>query len=76
MATSRNLTDYGPRGGLLLDGNESKYELWEEKFLAFMGIPKVYEVFVPGEDERELDTVENANGFAELVECLEVCLLY
>ena len=71
MATSTNLTGYGPRRGLVFDGNESKYELWEVKFLAFMRIQKLYEVFVPGADERELDATKNANGFAELVQCLD-----
>ena len=33
MTTSVNLTGYGPRRTLLFDGDESKYELWEVKFL-------------------------------------------
>ena len=71
MASSSNLTGYGPRRGLVFDGNESKYELWEVKFLTFRRIQKLYNIFVPSEEERELDEAKNADGFAELVQCLD-----
>ena len=71
MSPSRNLTGYGPRKGLVFDGDEAKYELWEVKFLAFMRIQKLYNIFVPSEDEPELDAAKNADGFAELVQCLD-----
>lgn len=71
MSTATNLTGYGPRRGLVFNGDESKYELWEVKFLAFMRIQKLYDVFVPSADERELDEARNANAFAELVQCLD-----
>ena len=70
MATSTNLTGYGPRRGLVFDGDESKYELWEVKFLSLMIIQKLHDVFVPSEGEKALDEVKNANGFAELVQYL------
>jgi hypothetical protein len=66
MASS-NSTGYGPRRGLVFDGNEAKYELLEVKFLSFMRIQKLYKIFVPSSDEDELDEVKNADAFAELV---------
>ena len=65
------LTGYGPRQGLVFDGDENKYELWEVKFLSLMRIQKLHDVFVPSEGEDELDEVKNANGFAELVQHLD-----
>ena len=71
MATPQNSTGYRPTRGLAFNGEESKYELWEVKFLAFMRIQKLYDVFIPSADEGELDEAKNANGFAELVQCLD-----
>ncbi|XP_028412844.1 uncharacterized protein LOC114535735 [Dendronephthya gigantea] len=71
MATVQTSTGYGPRRTLVFDGNESKYELWEVKFLSFMRIQKLYNIFVPSSDERELDESKNADAFAELVQCLD-----
>jgi hypothetical protein len=71
MAAPQNPTGYGPRGGLVFNGDESKYELWEVKFLAFMRIQKLYDVFVPSADEQELDEARNETAFAELVQCLD-----
>ena len=71
MASSSNLTGYEPRRGLVFDGNESKYELWEVKFLTFRRIQKLYNIFVPSEEKRELDEAKNADGFAKLVQCLD-----
>ena len=78
MATSTNLTGYGPRRGLVFDGDESKYELWEVKFLSLMRIQKLHDVFVPSEGEEALDEVKKANGFAKLVQHLDnrsLCLI-
>ena len=47
MAAPQNSTGYGPWRGLAFNGDESKYELWEVKFLAFMRIQKLCDVFVP-----------------------------
>ena len=55
MATPNTLTGKGPRKGLVFDGNEDRYELWEVKFLSFMRTQKLYDIFVPSSDERELD---------------------
>ena len=78
MATSTNLTGYGPRRGLVFDGDEDKYELWKVKFLWLMRIQKLHDVLVLSEGEEALDEVKNANGFAELVQHLDdrsLCLI-
>ncbi|CAB4039167.1 Retrovirus-related Pol poly from transposon TNT 1-94, partial [Paramuricea clavata] len=69
MATATNPTGYGPRRGLLFNGDESKYELWEVKFLAQMRLQKLHDVFVPG--DKEPDASRNGDAFAELVQCLD-----
>ena len=71
MTTPSILTGYGLRKGLVVDGNEDQYELWEVKLVTFMRIQKLYDVFVPSSDEGELDAANNANAFAELVQCLD-----
>ena len=71
MATA-NLTGYGPRRTLIFDGDESKYELWEVKFLGYMRLQKLYDVVVKKTDEAEAPTAEkNATAFAELIQCLD-----
>jgi hypothetical protein len=71
MATVQNPTGYGPRRGLIFDGYENKYELWEVKFLGYMRLQKLYNIFIPISSERELDEAKNADAFAELVQCLD-----
>ena len=72
MAGSLSLTGYGPRRTLIFDGDESKYELWEVKFLGYARLQKLYNVFVPAADEKEAPTAaKNAEAFAELVQCLD-----
>ena len=71
MSTATNSTGYGPRGGLLFSGDESKlYELWEVKFLAYMRMRKLYNVFVPAETDQPT-AAERVDAFAELVQCLD-----
>ena len=72
MTASQNLTGYGPRRTLIFDGDESKYELWEVKFLGYTRLQKLYDIFVPAADEKEAPSeVKNAEAFAELVQCLD-----
>ena len=72
MTTTTNSTGYGPRRGLLFDGNESKYELWEVKFLGYMRLQKLYKVFVRDASEKDPpDASTQADAFAELVQCLD-----
>ncbi|CAB4019984.1 myosin heavy fast skeletal muscle, partial [Paramuricea clavata] len=72
MTTTTNSTGYGPRRGLLFDGNESKYELWEVKFLGYMRLQKLYKVFVRHTSEKDPpDASTQADAFAKLVQCLD-----
>ena len=71
MATAQNLTGYGPRKGLVFNGDKSKFELWEVKFLGHMSLQKLYDIFIPSPSEKELDAAKNADAFAELVQCLD-----
>ena len=72
MATSLSLTGYGPRRVLIFDGDESKYELWEVKFLGYMRIQKLIDVVVRKAGEEAAPSAEKlANAFAELVQCLD-----
>ena len=71
MATATNPTGYGPRKAVIFNGNESKYELWEVKFLAQMRLQKLYDVFVPDPEKTAPDVAKKADAFAELVQCLD-----
>ena len=71
MATAASSTGYGPRRALIFSGDESKYELWEVKFLAHMRLQKLYNVFVPAEEEEPASAAKKADAFAELVQCLD-----
>ena len=64
--TLRELTGYGPR--MYFDGDDSKYELWETKFLGYMRIKKMYNVFMGTEAPNAPD---NALGFAQLIQFLD-----
>ena len=67
-----SLTGFGPRRSLIFDGDESKYELWEVKFLGHLRLQKLYDVVVPRDGESNApDAEKNANVFAELVQCLD-----
>ena len=71
MATAASSTGYGPRRALIFGGDESKYELWEVKFLAYMRLQKLYNVFVPAEEEEPASAAKKADAFAEFVQCLD-----
>ena len=72
MATSLSLTGYGPRRALIFDRDESKYELWEVKFLGYMRIQKLIDIVVRKAGEEAAPSAEKlANAFAELVQCLD-----
>ena len=62
MATPNTLTGYGPGKGLNFDENKDQYESWEGKFLLFMRIQKLYDIFVPSSDERELQSFSKVVG--------------
>jgi transposase InsO family protein len=60
-----NPTGYGPR--LLFDGEESKYDLWEMKFLGHMRILKLDKVFKEDEPNPE----NNITAFAQMIQYLD-----
>lgn len=58
----------------MFDGDESKYELWEVKFLSYMRLQKLYDVVIPKEGETSPpppNEEKRASAFAELVQCLD-----
>nr|XP_002732760.1 PREDICTED: cytosolic 5'-nucleotidase 1A-like [Saccoglossus kowalevskii] len=65
-------TGYGPRTRLLFDGDESKYELREVKFLGHMRLQKLDEVIAPAQDgAEEPEAGKNKDAYAEHVQCLD-----
>ena len=58
---------------LFFDGDESKYELWEEKFLGYLRIQHLHQIILsPTDQSDDIDFVEkNANIFAELIQYLD-----
>ena len=74
MTTANTSIGYGPshRHRLLFDGDERKYELWEIKFLGFMRIRNLHDVFADlDNEEKVVDDNKNAECFAELVQILD-----
>ena len=55
---------------LIFDGDDSRYELWEIKFLGHLRLQKLYTV-ISEPDDSKVDAVRNADCFAELVQCLD-----
>ena len=70
--TSTNSSGYGPPSNqwknITFDGDETKFELWQVKFLGYMKIRKLKHVLV-GEEEVSAD--DNENAFAELIQFLD-----
>ena len=65
---SSTLTGYGPSKQLLFDGDESKYELWEVKFLGHVRRQKLLDVLTGTEAP---DDAKNTDAYAELVQLLD-----
>ena len=56
----------------MFDGDESKYELWEVKFLGYMRLQKLYDVVIAKAGETSAPSADQkASAFAELVQCLD-----
>ena len=66
-------TGYGhARDQLYFNGDEKQWELWEERFMAYMRQKKLHDVIDPTEaDDTAVDAVKNAEAYAELVRCLD-----
>lgn len=74
MAAAGDSTGYGPRHRLMFDGDETRYELWECKFLGYMRLRNLMDVIVKKADEREADAPNAgklAEAFAELIQFLD-----
>ena len=71
-----NETGYGPRtryGRLLFDGDERKYEQWENKFLGYiMRLQNLKDTITASEDaETDHEAAKNEEAFAELIQFLD-----
>ena len=64
-------TGYGPSRRLMFDGDETKYELWEIKFLGFMQLHKLHDVILAEGELDEENRVKNIDAFAQLIQCLD-----
>ena len=69
-----SLTGYGPRSSakiqrLVFDGDESKYELWETRFLGYLQTLKLKKIILPSEEEP--DEGKNEECYAELIQLLD-----
>ena len=63
-------TSYGPRGRLVFDGDDEKYELWEVKFTSYLRLQKLHLALADDYDGDDSDEL-NARIFAELVQLLD-----
>ena len=61
-------TGYGPAHRLYFDGDETKYEQWECKLLAYLKIKKLKDVVLPGAVASN-DRKEEA--FSEMIQFLD-----
>ena len=71
---SNIVTGYGPRHRLVFDGDESKYELWEVKFMGHLRQLKIHSVISDvNQDGDDADgvTERKAQVFDELVQYLD-----
>ena len=75
MASDPSLKGYGTTRALYFDGNESKYEMWEERMLGYMKVKNLKEVILPG---AIASTDRKEQCYAELIQFLDersLCLV-
>ena len=67
-------TGYGPRlsGGRrpMFTGDERSFEIWELKFTSYLRICSLHKI-IESTDEADVNQDQNAQVFAELVQCLD-----
>ena len=63
-------TGYGPRPRLTFDSDETKFDLREVKFLAYLRIQKMHVALEKGNNDH-VDPEKNADLYAELIQVLE-----
>ncbi|XP_013389594.1 uncharacterized protein LOC106158229 [Lingula anatina] len=71
MTSVSSATGYGPRGRLLFNGDEKKYELWETKFLGYLHLQGLKQTILPGAETPEDFHSKNETAYAELIQCLD-----
>ena len=61
-----------PSHRLYFDGDETKFELWEMKYIGYLRLHKLSDVVAlqAGSDVPD-DAVHNADVFAKLIQCLD-----
>ena len=70
MNLSANLsTGYGPRSKLMFSGQETDYDLWEIRMLAYMRLQDLKKVIQPS--TTAADAALNEKAYAELVMLLD-----
>ena len=65
-----NLTGYGHQSRLVFNGDETRYELWETKVLAYMRLKKLKDVIHP-ESTTVASVAQREEAFSELVQFLD-----
>ena len=60
----------GPASRLLFDGDERKYEMWEDKMLAYMKIHKLKEAILP-ESNAVVSQDKREDAYAQLIQFLD-----
>ena len=76
MLPASSVTGYGPSKPRnirhIFDGDETRYELWEMKFLSHLRLKKLEDIINrDGIPDETLDINKNAMAFAELVQLLD-----
>ena len=64
-------TGYGPSRRLMFDGDVTKYELWEVKFLGLMRLQKLYDILQTEGELTDRQTEKNIDAFAQLIQYLD-----
>ena len=55
----------------MFNGDETDYEMWEVKLLAYMRLKKLHDIIKPSDTTADVDASKNADAFAELVQFLD-----
>ncbi len=70
----QNSTGYGPRMSRgrrpVFNGDERSFEIWDLKFTSYLRICSLHKV-IEEHEETNVDAEQNAEVFAELVQCLD-----
>ena len=56
---------------LFFTGDEKQWELWEERFMAYMRQKKLHDIIDPANQNAQVNQNKNAEAYSELVRCLD-----